>query len=61
MIKYGGDTSCVEVRMGDTIVAFDIGTGARKFGANLMKDPSFKGKLHLFLSHTHWEDRKSVV
>ena len=55
-IKYGGNTSCVELRCGDTILVFDAGTGMRGLGRSLMKE--FHGKnleLHVLFSHTHWD------
>ena len=53
---YGGNTSCVEVRVGDEILVFDAGTGIRGLGLALMEE--FQDGLptiHLFISHTHWD------
>jgi phosphoribosyl 1,2-cyclic phosphodiesterase len=52
--KFGGNTSCVTVELGDTFVIFDAGTGIRLFGEWLIntKRP-FTG--HLFFSHYHWD------
>jgi phosphoribosyl 1,2-cyclic phosphodiesterase len=55
-LRYGGNTSCVEVRCGETIMLLDCGTGAREAGLSLAGE--FKGKplhFHLFVSHTHWD------
>ena len=55
-VKYGGNTSCVEVRAGKQILIFDAGTGLRDLGNQLLKE--FKTQpvtLHLFISHTHWD------
>jgi len=55
-VKYGGNTSCVEVRAGKQILIFDAGTGIRDLGNQLLKE--FKSQpvtLHLFISHTHWD------
>jgi phosphoribosyl 1,2-cyclic phosphodiesterase len=55
-VKYGGNTSCVEVRAGKQILIFDAGTGIRDLGNQLLKE--FKTQpvtLHLFISHTHWD------
>ena len=55
-LRYGGNTSCVEVRYGDHILIFDCGSGAREMGMALSRE--FKGRqldLHLFVSHTHWD------
>jgi len=55
-VTYGGNTSCVELRCGQTILIFDAGTGIRMLGKSLTKE--FYGKpidVHLFISHTHWD------
>jgi phosphoribosyl 1,2-cyclic phosphodiesterase len=51
-LRYGGNTSCVEVRCSDQVLIFDAGTGLRQLGAALMSE----GKLadtDIFLSHCH--------
>jgi phosphoribosyl 1,2-cyclic phosphodiesterase len=55
-VRYGGNTSCVEVRCGETVILLDCGTGAREAGLALAGE--FKGKAlsaHIFVSHTHWD------
>jgi phosphoribosyl 1,2-cyclic phosphodiesterase len=55
-IKYGGNTPCVEVRCGDTILIFDAGTGLRELGASLIHE--FAGsprEYNILISHTHWD------
>ncbi|HML10045.1 MAG TPA: GAF domain-containing protein [Stellaceae bacterium] len=54
-IRYGGNTSCVEVRSaGGTLVVLDCGTGALALGADLMRRGTpVRG--HLLISHTHWD------
>jgi phosphoribosyl 1,2-cyclic phosphodiesterase len=56
--RYGGNTSCVEVRPngGDPIV-IDAGTGIRRLGKQLMLDAfgDGRGTAHLLISHTHWD------
>jgi phosphoribosyl 1,2-cyclic phosphodiesterase len=55
-VKYGGNTACVEVRVGKEILIFDAGTGIRNLGNQLMKEfTSQPLTLHLFISHTHWD------
>ncbi len=54
--RYGGNTSCVELRWGDNIVALDCGTGIRELGLALARE--FRGRnldLHVFVGHTHWD------
>lgn len=56
--RYGGNTSCVEVRPhgGDPII-IDAGTGIRRLGKQLMLDAfgDGRGTAHLLISHTHWD------
>ena len=54
-MRYGGDTSCVEVRSGNVLIILDAGTGIRRLGASLMSDPFFRGKGFIFLTHSHWD------
>ena len=55
-VRYGGNTTCVEVRCGNDIIILDAGTGLRKLGQSLLDE--FKSRplnLTLLLSHTHWD------
>ncbi len=55
-VRYGGNTSCVEVRIGGEIILLDAGTGLRALGRSLLAE--FKGRplhLTLLLTHTHWD------
>ncbi len=55
-VRYGGNTSCVEMRCGDTLLMFDCGTGAREMGSALLQE--FAGRelhIHMLVSHTHWD------
>lgn len=51
--RYGGNTSCVEVRVDDTLLVFDAGTGLRELGVHLMRGGAKPLTVHLFLSHPH--------
>src|SRR5438477_8740260 len=55
--RYGGNTSCVEVRSeSGTRVVVDAGTGIRKLGKELAADAEAgKTDVHLLISHTHWD------
>jgi phosphoribosyl 1,2-cyclic phosphodiesterase len=56
--RYGGNTSCVEVRTdGGPRIIIDAGTGIRKLGKELMTGEFGEGKgvAHLLVSHTHWD------
>jgi len=56
--RYGGNTSCVEVRPrhGDPII-IDAGTGIRRLGKSLMEERfgEGKGSAAILISHTHWD------
>lgn len=55
-VAFGGNTSCVSVRLGDgPWVVFDAGTGLRGLGLHLEGLATDPGPLHLFLSHVHWD------
>ena len=50
--RYGGDTSCIEVRLDDdTLIVLDAGTGARGLGRALASRPA--QRIHLLLTHLH--------
>lgn len=52
-LRYGGDTSCVELRLDDgTLVILDAGTGIRELGTQLSKDAR---DVHLLLTHLHMD------
>jgi phosphoribosyl 1,2-cyclic phosphodiesterase len=52
-MKYGGNTSCVEVVVNDRIIILDAGTGVRLLG-NCLMERNIKD--YLFLqTHTHWD------
>jgi diguanylate cyclase (GGDEF)-like protein len=54
--KYGGNTSCVELRAQDgTIIVLDCGTGARLLGLDLLKSAAHPLRINLFIGHTHWD------
>jgi len=50
-VRYGGNTSCVEVRLADgTMLILDAGSGIRPLGAAV--GPC---QAHLLLTHYHWD------
>ena len=53
-VRYGGNTSCVEIRCGDHLMVFDGGTGLRLLGNELMR-AGRPAELDLFYSHTHFD------
>ncbi|SLN38614.1 MBL fold metallo-hydrolase [Oceanibacterium hippocampi] len=52
-VRYGGNTSCVEVSIGDETIIFDSGTGIRPLGHSIRKRGI--NRAHLLLSHCHWD------
>lgn len=52
-MKYGGNTSCIEVRAGDHCFVMDAGTGIRNFGGSLVSNGDRVS--HMLLTHTHWD------
>jgi phosphoribosyl 1,2-cyclic phosphodiesterase len=55
-LRYGGNTSCVEVRLGDQIYIFDCGTGFRVLGHELEREFADRPfSAHVFVSHFHWD------
>ena len=52
-VKYGGNTSCVHVRLNSGMnVIFDAGTGIRELGTKMVQHDE---PMLLFLSHGHWD------
>jgi phosphoribosyl 1,2-cyclic phosphodiesterase len=52
-VAVGGNTSCVEVRCGKTLVILDGGTGIRLLGQSLLGEMPLVA--HVFFSHVHWD------
>ena len=55
-VRYGGNTSCVEIRQGGNVFICDSGTGIRELGFKLHKE--FAGRpmeADVFVTHTHWD------
>jgi len=55
-VRYGGNTSCIEVRAGGEIIILDAGTGLRPLGRELLDEFSDRPlNLTILLTHTHWD------
>ncbi len=53
-VKYGGDTTCVEVRSkNNDIIILDAGTGMRRLGNKLLA--SNERDLSILFTHAHWD------
>ena len=59
-LRYGGNTSCVEVRSkSGTLAILDMGTGAVGLGRQLMaRGEPLSG--HILISHTHWDHIQGI-
>jgi phosphoribosyl 1,2-cyclic phosphodiesterase len=53
--RYGGNTSCVEIRAGGKQFICDGGTGLRELGLDLAARKQSGLEAHLFFSHMHWD------
>ncbi|SPE63287.1 Response regulator receiver protein (modular protein) [Verrucomicrobia bacterium] len=55
-VRYGGNTSCIEVRTDGQIIILDAGTGLRLLGRQLVAEFDDQPlDLTLLLTHTHWD------
>ncbi len=52
-VRYGGNTSCLEIRCGGELLIFDAGTGIRYLGNTLANEGAIEA--NLFLTHTHFD------
>jgi phosphoribosyl 1,2-cyclic phosphodiesterase len=53
-LKYGGDTTCLEIRTrDDDIIIVDAGTGVRRLGNQLRREK--RRKFHFIFTHAHWD------
>lgn len=53
-VRFGGNTSCVQIQIGDRLFIFDAGSGIVDLGQYLLQ----QGKKicgEIFISHTHWD------
>lgn len=52
-MKYGGNTSCIEVQAGNHRFVMDAGTGIRNFAKVVLEEDI--RNTYLLLTHTHWD------
>jgi phosphoribosyl 1,2-cyclic phosphodiesterase len=52
-VRYGGNTPCIEMRVGGNRLIFDGGTGLRVLGQSLLSQMPVEA--HLFFTHSHWD------
>src|ERR1700735_5935475 len=61
-LKFGGNTSCLEIRNGDNeCVIFDAGSGIRALGQTLMQEAAGAPiDAKIFLTHFHWDHIQGI-
>jgi len=53
-LKYGGDTTCLEIRSkNDEILIVDAGSGIRRLGNRLLEEERLQ--YNLIFTHSHWD------
>lgn len=52
-VRYGGNTPCVEMRVGGSCFIFDGGTGLRVLGQSLLSQMPLEA--YMFFTHAHWD------
>ncbi len=52
-VRYGGNTPCVEMRVGGKRLIFDGGTGLRVLGQSLLSQMPVEA--YMFFTHSHWD------
>ena len=51
ILRYGGDTTCIEIVSDDALLVLDAGTGIRMIDSV----PAGVREVHLFITHLHWD------
>jgi len=55
-LRYGGNTTCLELRADGEIIVLDAGSGIRPLGVALQKEFQARPiKLSLLITHAHWD------
>lgn len=57
-VRYGGNTSCIELRIAGKSLIFDGGTGLRMLGKSLQHLPPIDA--YWFFTHYHWDHIQGV-
>ncbi|MDO8282888.1 MAG: MBL fold metallo-hydrolase [Thermodesulfovibrionia bacterium] len=53
-LKYGGDSTCIEVRTkDDEVIIIDAGTGIRRLGNRFLNEG--RRKYNIIFTHSHWD------
>lgn len=54
-VRFGGNTTCVEIRDGDEFILIDCGTGVRDAGNHILSNFGSKNDINILMTHTHWD------
>ncbi len=58
-MRYGGNTSCLEIQCDDKLLILDAGSGLRNLGNALMgKGQAIQA--HVFITHMHWDHIQGI-
>lgn len=57
-LRYGGNTSCVEVRCDEELIIIDAGSGIVSLGNELLKEMPIKAPI--LFSHVHWDHIQGI-
>jgi phosphoribosyl 1,2-cyclic phosphodiesterase len=52
-VRYGGNTACIEMRVGGERLIFDGGTGLRNLGQQMLSEMPIHA--NMFFTHSHWD------
>ncbi len=53
-VRYGGNTSCVQVQIGERLIILDAGSGIYHLGQDLLqRGTAIRGEI--FITHCHWD------
>jgi len=60
-VRYGGNTPCVSVEVGEEpLTIFDCGSGIKRLSDRLMAAPGGRVSARIFVSHTHWDHINTI-
>ena len=61
-MRYGGNTSCVEVRLdNNTLIILDCGSGLRPLGKSIVREfADRRVQAYIFLTHFHWDHIQGI-
>ncbi|MBB3118955.1 MBL fold metallo-hydrolase [Pseudoduganella violacea] len=55
-VRYGGNTTCIEVRSDDgTLIVLDAGTGIFALAQALLAEGKAPVQANIFITHSHWD------